>query len=127
MTGQVGEVGEGLLALLQSQPTHTFKIPHPPHIAEVSIIVADFIISVYGSSCNSYFIGFFLLLFDSIPKAGWVAKEYKRNQKNEIEAEKDRCTLYMNCRTQKWSNPGLLDSPLVNVLFIQVNSLNWPG
>ena len=45
-----------------------------------SIIVADFTISVYGSSCNYHLFSFFLalcfiFLFDGIPKAGWDAKE----------------------------------------------------
>ena len=33
----------------------------------------------------------------------------RRKKRSEIEAEKKR-DYYMNCRIQKWSNPGLIDS-----------------
>ena len=49
-------------------------------IPEASLIVPDFTISVFGSSCKYLFFclifaSFFLLLFNFIPKARWDAKK----------------------------------------------------
>ena len=48
---------------------------------EVSLIVPDFIISLYSSSCNYHILDLmlapwlFLSIFFGIPKAGWDGKE----------------------------------------------------
>ena len=81
-----------------------------------SLIVPDFIISVYGSSWNSlvfwsqYLLFSFTIYFLASHTALGMLLNWKRNQRSEIETERE---TYMNCQTQNLLNLGLLESPLI--------------
>ena len=81
-----------------------------------SLIVPDFIISVYGSSWNSlvfwsqYLLFSFTIYFLASHTALGMLLNWKRNQRSKIETERE---TYMNCQTQNLLNLGLLESPLI--------------
>ena len=94
-------------------------------LLEVSLIVPDFTLSVYGSSCHSLFFRLILILFSSFSSyflashsALGMPKNRKRKQRSENEAEFFFC---MNCCTQKCQNLKLFDSPLL------LQALNFHG
>ena len=78
-----------------------------------SLIVPDFTISLYGSSCKYVLFSLILATFLSFslywhPKIGMGSQEIDSKRKEErITPKRENCMNCMNCCTQKLSNPGL--------------------
>ena len=87
------------------------KGPGPGHQRHVfCLIVPDFTISVYSSSCNSLFLKvFFLFSFFSIYFLAFHSASGKST--SQVNAKGARMTpiivSYMNCRKHKWLSLGL--------------------
>ena len=71
---------------------------------------------------HSLFFSFSIYFLESHPALGCHLSE--KDSKGATMRQKNKSD-YMNCRTQKWLNRGLLDCPLVRILVLQIVVLSY--